>query len=386
MTRNAARTETTMLLSDYAVSAAETDRLPEADLKPVLLGLFGEVGSVMATSKKHHREGRAYSGYRQAVEEEFGDALWYLAALCKRLRIPLDDLFSKATSNDAFRETVAAGTSGHGTVARVVSPSGSPALDQALLALGLSAAGLLSIADATTDAEARLIVFARDYLHALHAASVTFGAAAGSNLAKARGRFILPDIADLPAFDGSFPADERLPDQFEIVIRQRSSGKTCLQWNGVFIGDPLTDNIRDADGYRFHDVFHFANAAILHWSPTFRGLIKRKRKSRPDVDEAQDSGRAIVVEEGLSAWIFSCAKELDFFNGQSSVSFDLLKTISQFVRGYEVEACPLKLWEECILKGFEVFREVKKNNGGVVIADRPRRQIAYRPLGAGEIP
>jgi hypothetical protein len=43
--------------------------------------------------------------------------------------------------------------------------------------------------------------------------------------------------------------------------------------NGVFIGDPLTDNIRDPDGYRFHDVFHFARAAILHWSPTFRALI-----------------------------------------------------------------------------------------------------------------
>jgi hypothetical protein len=65
--------------------------------------------------------------------------------------------------------------------------------------------------------------------------------------------------------------------------------------NGVFIGDPLTDNILDRDGYRFHDVFHFAHASILHWSPTFRALIKHKRKSDPVVDEAQDSGRAIVV-------------------------------------------------------------------------------------------
>ena len=30
------------------------------------------------------------------------------------------------------------------------------------------------------------------------------------------------------------------------------------------------------------------------------------------MDEAQDGGRAIVVEEGLTAWIFSRAKELNF--------------------------------------------------------------------------
>jgi hypothetical protein len=50
--------------------------------------------------------------------------------------------------------------------------------------------------------------------------------------------------------------------------------------NGV-VGDPLTDNIADRDGYRFHDVFHFAHPAVLHWSPTFRALVKRKRKSDP---------------------------------------------------------------------------------------------------------
>ena len=39
------------------------------------------------------------------------------------------------------------------------------------------------------------------------------------------------------------------------------------------------------------------------WSPTFRALIKQKRKSDPKVDDAQDGGRAIVVEEGLTAWV-----------------------------------------------------------------------------------
>ena len=144
-----------------------------------------------------------------------------------------------------------------------------------------------------------------------------------------------------------------------------------MRWNGVFIGDPLTDNIPDPDGYRFHDVFHLSYAAILHWSPIFRKLIKQKRKSVPEVDEAQDGGRAAVVEEGLSAWIFSRAKHLDFFEGQTKLSFDLLKTVQEFIRGYEVEKCPLNLWEYAILEGYKVFREVRKKR---------RRYHYWRPL------
>ena len=127
-------------------------------------------------------------------------------------------------------------------------------------------------------------------------------------------------------------------------------------------------------------MFHLAHAAILHWSPTFRALIKRKRKSNRKIDEAQDGGRAIVIEEGLTAWIFSCAKHLNFFEGKTSVSFDLLKTVQQFVQGYEVEECPLRLWEQAILEGYEVFRQVRDNKGGIVIGDRETRTIEYKPI------
>lgn len=383
MTSIVAKNKTTHDLADYAALAGETDRLPSGDLTPILLGLYGEVGSIMATAKKLHREKAAFAGYQLAVEEEFGDALWYLAALCRRLSRPLEQVMSKAADGDRFRVSIAAGGSEPGAIARIVRPCASPALDEALLRLGAATANLLDLTTSSSDIDDKLVAFSREYLHALGAASVTFGAAVETNLKKARGRFIRPDLSDLPRFDAAFPSDERFPDHFEITIRQRSSGKTCLEWNGVFIGDPLTDNIRDQDGYRYHDVFHFTNAAILHWSPTFRALIKRKRKSHPKVEEAQDSGRAIVVEEGLSAWIFSCAKDLDFFNGQTGVSFDLLKTISQFVRGYEVETCPLKLWEDCILQGYAVFREIRRNQGGIVVGDRINRRVSYKPLLSG---
>ncbi|ELN0123962.1 pyrophosphatase, partial [Pseudomonas aeruginosa] len=151
-------------------------------------------------------------------------------------------------------------------------------------------------------------------------------------------------------------------------------------WNGVFIGDPLTDNIADRDGYRFHDVFHFAYAAILHWSPVIRALIKHKRKSQSKYDEEQDSGRAIVVEEGLTAWIFSRAKELNYFENQEKVSLGILKTIEEFVSGYEVEKCPLKLWEKAIMDGYSVFRQIKKNQGGWIIGNRKERTLQYMPL------
>ena len=148
----------------------------------------------------------------------------------------------------------------------------------------------------------------------------------------------------------------------------------------MFIGDPLTDNIADRDGYRFHDVFHFANAAILHWSPVMRALIRHKRKSNPKFDEEQDSGRAIVVEEGIAAWIFSRAKELNFFENQEKVSLGILKTIGEFVSGYEVEKCPLKLWEKAILEGYAVFRQLKANQGGWIIGNREQRTIKYMSL------
>jgi hypothetical protein len=369
----------TIPLNDYVESASATDQFAGDDFSPILLGLFGEVGGALAAVKKHKREGGAFLGYRQSVVEEFGDALWYLTALCRRVGSGVDAIFAAATKNGKYTTVVAANDLLSGAVAEVAAVRSLPGLDQTLLNLGEAAARLLSIAGPGQETQEKLVAFADAYLHALQAANVSFAEVVRSNLAKVRGRFLTPDPGTLPTFDDAFPDDERLPREFAIGIRERKSGQSCLEWNGVFVGDPLTDNIRDPDGYRFHDVFHFAHAAILHWSPTFRALIKHKRKSDPRIDEAQDSGRAIVVEEGLSAWIFSRAKLLNLFEGQSSVSFDLLKTVSQFVSGYEVEVCPLKLWEDAILQGYSVFRQVRANNGGIVVGDRAARRVEYKP-------
>jgi NTP pyrophosphatase (non-canonical NTP hydrolase) len=369
-------------LGEYATSITKTDRFSNDEIAPILLGLFGEVGSIMAAAKKYRREKKAYPGFQQAAEEEFGDALWYLAALCRRLDLAIEDLFELAIKDDAiYEKVISASNRENSPVSQLFAVKQIEDLDMALIELGRATAQLLKNGKDVRPTKDELAVFVQRYLQALQSTGVTFSRVVKGNLDKALGRFSSPDRASLPDFDAQFQEEEQLPRQFEIHITQRNSGQCYLRWNGVFIGAPLTDNIRDRDGFRFHDVFHLAHAAILHWSPTFRALIKHKRKSDPVFDETQDGGRAIVVEEGLTAWLFSYAKGLDFFEGHDSVSFDVLKTIQKFVQGYEVDECPLKLWEDAILQGYAVFRQVRANNGGVVIGDRERRTLSYRSIG-----
>jgi hypothetical protein len=367
-----------LVLSDYAARISDTDMLNPLDVGPVLQGLYGEVGGIMSTAKKHVREGSAYPGFRRAAEEEFGDTLWYLAAICRRQHIRLDELFATAASSKNRDTTTSGNDTFDGTLVDKLIPPMTDTVDTALFRLGKAAAALLG---AEID-RGMMEALAMDYLNALHLSKLKLVDIADSNLRKAIGAFLAPRADNLVDFDKEFGVEEQLPREFRIRVNQRGSGKSYLQWNGVFIGDPLTDNIADPDGYRFHDVFHFAYAAVLHWSPVVRSLIKHKRKSSAEYDEAQDSGRAIVVEEGLTAWIFTRARELNYFEGQERVSLGVLKTIGEFVTGYEVSQCPLKLWEKAILEGYKVFRQIRAARGGWIIGDRTLRTIHYASLEA----
>ncbi len=378
--RTSMETQSGLSIAEYARRSARSDQLAEDALTPVRLGLFGEVGGLMATSKKYHREGEAYAAYRDAVIDEFGDAFWYLAALCRRMEYSLEDVVAAASTGDDVSSDIVASTLPNAPVARLRAFSEQAGFDALLVCLGQNAANLLEPSGGSSVQRQCLVAFTRAYLRAVQACKIPLALILQTNLEKTSSRFLEPDVSALPDFDAGFPEEEQLPRAFRIEIKQRGSGKSYLRWNGVFVGDPLTDNIEDPDGYRFHDVFHFAHAAILHWSPTFRALLRQKRKSDARCDENQDGGRAVVIEEGLTAYIFACAKELNFYEGQSSISFDLLKVIRSFVRGYEVERCPLKLWERAILQGYCVFRCVHANSGGVVVGDRHKRTISYEAV------
>lgn len=222
----------------------------------------------------------------------------------------------------------------------------------------------------------------RALIEAANTAGVSLGEAAHRNLAKIYDRW--PQERIYPAlFDDGYDSGEQLPRRIEMQIFEKTVNKKTyvfLRCNSINIGDRLTDNKLEKDEYRFHDVFHLAYAAILGWSPVMRALFRVKRKSRPAIDEAEDGARAILIEEGVSSWIFNHAVSLNFFENLTSVDYGLLKAARSLVAGYEAERCPLWLWEEAILKGYEVFRALRQYRRGVVIADLNKRTISFEKL------
>lgn len=336
----------------YEAAIQGSDRLP-AELAPVLLGLAGEVGSILSVAKKLVREGEAYPTFSMDLEEEFGDTIWYLAALCARIGAPLESVLeNKSVLPDSLTK------------------------DESLFLL-LDSLALLPKREIEPQ---NLRQFSGALLRSASAFSLDLESILTRNVEKVSGAFLPWNIDCLPDFDSGYPVEEQLPHEFEIMIVQRASGKAHMSMNGVFVGDPLLDNVATQDGYRFHDVFHLANAAVLHWSPVTRALLKLKRKSRPEVDNTQDSGRAIVVEEGLAAWLFQKASALKFFDGAKSVPYDILKTIQEFVAPYEVASCPLSLWERSILQSYTAFNLLKEKKAGILAGNRLSRTLAFKEL------
>jgi hypothetical protein len=62
------------------------------------------------------------------------------------------------------------------------------------------------------------------------------------------------------------------------------------------------------------------------------------------------------------------------------MSYDLLKSVASFVKGFEVEVCPPWLWEKAILEGFEAFRFLKAHRKGRIIMDLDRRELRVAEL------
>ena len=199
---------------------------------------------------------------------------------------------------------------------------------------------------------------------------LTLEEVASYNLDKSgrRWRALAADKGQINLFDEHFPLSERLPRKMEISIEEES-GIAITTIDGAMYGDPLTDNRYEDDGYRFHDICHLSYASILGWSPTLRALLRRKRKSDPRVDEVEDGGRAIVIEEGISAMVFSYAERHNFLAGAEGVNYDLLRTIKDMTSHLEVSARTEGDWERAIMTGFDIWRQVKVKGEGRIHAD-----------------
>lgn len=310
-----------LTLAEYQRLAQLTDRIPTEDQNSLdprlvpLLGLAGEIGTLLAGYKKYLRDGSAYELFPDNVEEELGDILWYVANASNKFGLSLEQV---ANSN------------------------------------------LKKIAD-------------RWY---------------GVHKMPSRRR----DPED--HFDATFKPGEQLPRSFEVQIlpdddpyistrkRVRNAVRRLVSkprritpaeprvkiiWNGKEVGDRLGDNTYDDSGYRFHDVFHLANAAVLGWSPVARAKIFGcKRRSRPMTDSVEDGGRAIVIEEAIAAYMFAHARHHRFFDGIRSLDFHTLKTFRLFTSDLEVRARNLWEIEDAILQGFAAWRKLKKHGGGIL--------------------
>ena len=193
-----------LTIAEFQRRSQRTDHFPEPNdeggdpLLGPLLGLAGEVGTLLAAYKKRLRDGAAYELFKDNVAEELGDILWYLANAAEKAGLSLDEV-------------------------------------------------------------------------------------ARSNLAKtsdrwpARGDKSPRDRKTSEHFDFEQPRQHQLPRTFEVTIHPVPSDGPEPQveviWRNRRVADRLGDNTYDDSGYRYHDAFHLANAAVLGWSPVARKIF-----------------------------------------------------------------------------------------------------------------
>jgi len=233
-----------MEFSAFQRAAQMTSQLrlggPQGAIAP-MLGLASETGSILNVYKKYLRDGIDLAANREFLREELGDLLWYVAAVATACDLNLEDI-------------------------------------------------------------------------------------AAANLQRTQDRYRVhhaprqPDA--LPVFDANYPTHERFPRRLVVAFADRllpsgriaaeltlvsaepnafpdgpvtlAAGKKLGYQVGTTLGDPLTDNSRREDAYRFHDAIHLGFLAVLNWSPTLRALLRLKRKSNPEVDECEDGARAMT--------------------------------------------------------------------------------------------
>ncbi|REJ65667.1 MAG: nucleotide pyrophosphohydrolase [Planctomycetota bacterium] len=287
-----------MELQTFQREAAKTDQAAGESEKSILiplLGLAGEVGTLLSEYKKFLRDGHAHLRFKEQVAEDLGDLLWYVANAATKFGFDLEEI-------------------------------------------------------------------------------------ARANIEKTRSRWPTSDKAgQYKLFDDRFPLNEQFPRKFRVSFSEAPEGdavRVVIAKDGEIVGDPLTDNAREDDGYRFHDVFHLSYVAVLGWSPIIRKLFGVKRKSDSETDEVEDGARARIIEEMISQLVYTYAREHNYLEGVPGVDYHLLKTIQALVADREVKIRSLADWEKAILDGYEVWRAVRSNGGGTVEVDLLERRIA----------
>jgi len=291
----------------YQTEAAKTDQVSgdgeKSKLVP-LLGLAGEVGTLLSAYKKFLRDGNAHQRFDEQVAEDLGDLLWYVSNVATKFGLDLE-VVAKANLEKTRGRWPQRGSENQPTL------------------------------------------FESDHTHLL---------------------------------DEDFKPEQRIPRRFTVRFEEKCEGDSVrgiISRDGKQIGDSLTDNAYEDDGYRFHDVFHLSYAAVLGWSPIIRKLLGVKRKSDEQVDEIEDGARARIIEELISQLVYTYAREHKYLDGVGSLDYHLLKTIHSLVADREVKVRSLAEWERAIFAGYDVWRQVRDHRGGAVEVNLLQRRISF---------
>ncbi|GAA4736494.1 nucleoside triphosphate pyrophosphohydrolase family protein [Flavisolibacter ginsenosidimutans] len=201
---------------------------------------------------------------------------------------------------------------------------------------------------------------------------------ATNNLEKVNDRFREIKLPEIARFDAAY--EEQFPDSFIINFIEeegRHFPEVKMLWENRPLGDPLSDNSREPNDYRYHDVFHLGHVAFLGWSPVIRHLMKLKRKSDPVALDAEDRGRPQVAEEAVTLIVYNYAKGNKMLKESDRIDTELLRTIKQLVVDLEVSAVSAFQWERTILESYKVFHQLVANKGGRVYVSPFSRELKY---------
>jgi len=207
------------------------------------------------------------------------------------------------------------------------------------------------------------------------------------NLGKVRDRWPVESGGGHPPLsDERYPEAERLPRRTSVrFVEEREGDRAVVRLfgaDGEQLGNQLTDNAYEDDGYRFHDVFHLTFAAMLGWSPVTRFFFGVKRDSDPGVREVEEGGRATVIEEGIAAFVFDYARRERFLEGVQHVDFALLSTIRRLASHLEVGDRTAREWERAILCSFEMWRRCASTPAGSCTSTSRSGRSPSSPLQA----
>jgi NTP pyrophosphatase (non-canonical NTP hydrolase) len=426
-----------MLISYYSEFVAKTDLSkdrPDARFDIAVYGLVGEIGSLVAAIKKRLlAAGRKnWSAPNDEIIEELGDSLWYCFAVGAAC-----GLNSSFLASDVVALQIEVGGTGARSekIRRILGRRASAFLEAApefVAATNLGTATLddyrrLTFLTSRTEADQLVevslavlqqltaellrlklpaqekdlnqslldrpveVVLGETIWHMAALASLyglELDKVAERNIAKLERRFGRGEPT--PLHDEGRTACETLPRRFEVCFVGVGPGRSRMYMNGHRLGDDLTDNAYQEDGYRFHDVMHLALVAKLGWSPVLRKLLGRKRKSDPDLDEVEDGARAQIVEEAVIKAIHAegvrvaalmpgaaSGEPQPLFANSADMSFNFLKRLEMLVSGLEVESSHYWEWEDAILDGFKIFDQLRSAGRGTVVVDLSQRSITF---------